>query len=144
MSNLHNLFDAVSLLLTQYRLHVALLDRQRTIRQVRSLIAAAIHDFLESAPKDLRALRETISAGLAKQEKSASRQDAMHEEYIKYCLREIALAFELADQIYSEFRHKPEVAKTLISDLPILRPFDYGIRQETTAEESPLAEEKIA
>lgn len=133
-----SLFDAVTLLLSQFRLEVAVLDRQRTIRHVRTLIASLIHDYLTTRPPDLRELRLKIEEGLKRIRRTHKAEYEEHQEYIDYCLREVALAFELADQIYVEYRTQPDVACTLIDDLPILRPFDYGSHKQKA--KGPLVE----
>ncbi len=123
---LQKLFDAVALLLSQFRLEIALLDRQRTIRHIRAVISSIIQEYLAHGPSDLRLLRSQVEKGLDRVHKESPATHPEHEEYMTYCLREVRLAFELADQIYTEYKTQTDVALALIHDLPILRPFDYG------------------
>ncbi len=131
---IQKLFDAVALLLSQFRLDIALLDRQRTIRHIRAVISSIIQEFIAHNPNDLRELRVEIERGLDRVRKESPITHPEHEEYMGYCLREVNLAFELADQIYTEYKTQPHVAFALIQDLPILRPFDYGTRGKPAAD----------
>lgn len=131
ITQLQKLFDAVALLLSQFRLEIALLDRQRTIRHIRAVISSLIQEFVAHEPNDLQLLRSQITNGLDRVHAESPATHPEHEEYMTYCLREVTLAFELADQIYTEYKTQPAVALALIQDLPILRPFDYGTRAKT-------------
>lgn len=128
---LQPLLDAVTLLISQYRLEIAVIERQRTLRAIRGLISRIIQDEIDQGQLDLRPLREELSKGLTNIRKTAMAVGAPEQnDHMEYCLREVLLAVELADQICQEFREKPAVARTLVEDLPILRPFDYGAHRE--------------
>lgn len=45
----------------------------------------------------------------------------------KYCMREVMACFEWAEQIKAEVPDDPITQKVLAVDIPILRPFDYGL-----------------
>jgi hypothetical protein len=138
-----NLFDAVSLLISQFRQDIAILDRQRTIRHTRALISKVIEDHFSKGSVNLIALRESVETGLARVKKTVTPQSPEHSDYISYCLREVTLAFELADQIYTEYHKQPELALTLIQDLPILRPFDYGTTTQVDEDFLPVEEDDV-
>jgi hypothetical protein len=125
------LLDAVTLLISQYRLEIAVIERQRTLRSIRILISQLIQDEIDQGRLDMRTLRDGLSKGLDGVRKTCtSGADAEQTDHMNYCLREVLMAVELADQICQEFHDRPEVARTLVEDLPILRPFDYGAHRE--------------
>lgn len=49
------------------------------------------------------------------------------EEHHRYCIREVLVCFEWAEQIKEEVPDDPITQKILAVDIPILRPFDYGV-----------------
>jgi len=49
-------------------------------------------------------------------------------EYVDYCIAEILTAFEYAKEIKLAYSDDPVLQKMLAMDIPVLRPFDYGIR----------------
>jgi len=51
------------------------------------------------------------------------------EEHHRYCVREIMACFEWAEQIKEEIPDDPVTQKILAIDIPILRPFDYGLKK---------------
>lgn len=55
-------------------------------------------------------------------------KDADHE-YHQYYVQAIMTTFEWAHQIKSEIHDDPVTQRVLIIDIPILRPFDYGLKK---------------
>lgn len=53
--------------------------------------------------------------------------DPEEKEHCHVFVKQIALSFELAEQIMEEIPHDPVTQRILAVDIPILRPFDYGI-----------------
>ncbi|OGQ16006.1 MAG: hypothetical protein A2979_04080 [Deltaproteobacteria bacterium RIFCSPLOWO2_01_FULL_45_74] len=51
------------------------------------------------------------------------------EEHHRYCVREVIASFEWAEQIKEEVPDDPVTQKILAVDIPILRPFDYGLKK---------------
>ena len=51
-------------------------------------------------------------------------EDQVHH---RYCVSEILACFEWAEQIKEEIPDDPITQKILVVDIPILRPFDYGL-----------------
>lgn len=49
------------------------------------------------------------------------------QEHHQYCVREILACFEWAEQIKEEIPDDPVTQRILAVDIPILRPFDYGL-----------------
>lgn len=49
-------------------------------------------------------------------------------EYIAYCIGEILTSFEWAQEVKIQFSYDPVMRRILAVDIPVLRPFDYGIR----------------
>jgi len=55
-------------------------------------------------------------------------KDESDEEYHRYCIEEMLTPFEYAREIKREFSDDAVMQKMLVLDIPILRPFDYGVR----------------
>lgn len=55
------------------------------------------------------------------------------EHHHRYCVREIMACFEWAEQIKKEIPDDPITQKVLAIDIPILRPFDYGLKKGPVA-----------
>lgn len=119
--------DALTLLITQHRLSVAIPERQATVRSLRTLTTQLLAAAVATGAQDLKALRRHLETALATVASNCRPgASAEEQEYLGYCLKELRLTFELADQITAEYHTRPEIARTLIDDLPIFRPFDYG------------------
>lgn len=124
--HLQPLLDTLTLLVTQYRLGAPLLERHQTVKGLRALITRTIQETITQSPPTLQALRLALERGLASVEHNcAAGSDPGLRDHIDHCLREVRLAFELAEQIWTERLHDPITAQILIEDLPILRPFEY-------------------
>ena len=54
--------------------------------------------------------------------------DKMENDYCSYCVGEVLTVFEYAMEIKKELSDDPILQKMLALDIPILRPFDYGLR----------------
>jgi len=61
-------------------------------------------------------------------EKEKEDEDEGEEDYCNYCIEELITPFEYAREIKREFSDDPVFQKMLALDIPILRPFDYGLR----------------
>ena len=55
------------------------------------------------------------------------------DPYHDYCIEEIMACFSWAQQIKEEVPHDLITQKVLAVDIPILRPFDYGVKQSKKA-----------
>ncbi len=47
--------------------------------------------------------------------------------YHRYCVNSLMTSFEWAHQIKTELQDDPVTQRVLVVDIPILRPFDYGL-----------------
>jgi|GEM_PF-1602960 len=100
-----------------------------SVRDMRLIIGRLLIDhFLglsnEEGQKFTAALAEML-ADCCEVLPDLKRQD---EDYYNYCIEEILTPFEYAKEIKSEFADDPVLTKMLALDIPILRPFDYGLR----------------
>ncbi|MBI4239260.1 MAG: hypothetical protein HY696_12705 [Deltaproteobacteria bacterium] len=121
------LLDTLTLLITQYRLGASMTDRHQTVKGLRSLITKAIQETILQQSSTLQDMRLALERGLAVVEHNcAAGTDPGLSDHIDHCLREVRLAFELAEQVWEEHRNDAVTAQMLIEDLPILRPFEYG------------------
>ena len=81
-----------------------------------------LHLALEESERFCNALHDQLlgACGEAK--------DSDHE-YHQYCVKAVMTTFEWAHQIKLEIHDDPVTQRILIIDIPILRPFDYGLKK---------------
>ena len=120
--------DSLLLLFTQFTRGDAIPQRNVTVRQLRRLVTVLLQGTVEQGVRAVQEVRAEMGIALHEAAKvgRARCQNHTAEEHLAYCLRELQLAFEMAEQIAAEHQQNLEIAKILIHDLPIFRPFDYG------------------
>lgn len=130
-SKLTEVADALLLLFTQHTRHEPIPQRNQTVRQLRMITTQLLQDAAGHGISAMQELREAMGKELHDMSRIGRARcgSPAEEEHLAYCLREIQLAFEMAEQIIAEYPTEPEIAKILIHDLPIFRPFDYGMVQ---------------
>lgn len=99
------------------------------VREMRICLQYAItHLFLplplERGRKFRHALSDQLATLCGAKWAKASVQERRHQDY---CRRQIMSCFELAEQIKEEVPDDPITQQILGVDIPILRPFDYGL-----------------
>ena len=63
-------------------------------------------------------------------ERAAALPDLENEDdYVEYCVNEILAGFEYAQEIKATYPGDLIMQRILAVDIPILRPFDYGVRK---------------
>lgn len=127
-ASLDGLIDAVALLLTQVRMGEGLGLLQRTVKDIRCRLGKLLHDSVSAnSVEHLAAIEKVLADRLAECRKLSVHSPSEElNEHIDYCLREIMVCFELARQICAE-HNEVETRQQLLDDIPILRPFDYGL-----------------
>lgn len=104
-----------------------------TVRGLRILLQEVLIDHYLALPllkaKEFRfALGDQLSNVCEElhQNGNSSKEDDHHH---RYCTKEILACFEWAEQIKAEIPDDPVTQKVLALDIPILRPFDYGLEK---------------
>lgn len=100
-----------------------------TIRQLRILLQETLTGFFLSFPlPKAREFRAALSDELRNACGDFRNQCSDHDHaHHQYCIREIVACFEWAEQIKEEIPEDPLTQRILAVDIPILRPFDYGV-----------------
>lgn len=99
------------------------------VRDMRIILGRLVMDHfmsLEEADADrfAKALAEMLADSCAQ----LDAKEEAEEEYCRYCIEEMLTPFEYAMEIRREFAEDAVMQKMLALDIPILRPFDYGLR----------------
>jgi len=124
-----NLLEMFEFFLTERSLDrpVALLGE--VIGDVRVIIGRLLSNhFLNFSPEQeahFCAALATLLTDRAWKLPLTTEQDA---DYIDYFVSEILLAFEWAQEVKAEYSHDPNMKKMVAEDIPVLRPFDYGLK----------------
>ena len=96
------------------------------IRDMRIIEQRLLHFFMKLDTTDEELFTNALASDLA--ERAESVQSDSDEEYVKYCIEQILVPFEWAEEIKLAYADSPEMQKMLAADIPILRPFDYGLQ----------------
>ena len=100
-----------------------------SVRDMRIILGRLMMDHFmgldeEESERFAKALAEMLADSCAQIEA----KDETDEEYCRYCIEEMLTPFEYAREIKREFADDAVMQKMLVLDIPILRPFDYGMR----------------
>ena len=102
-----------------------------TVRTLRIALQTILTDHYLALPlSKAREFRYALADQLSNVcEEVRSRHNCSHhdENHHRYCVKEILSCFEWAEQIKAEIPDDIITQRVLALDIPILRPFDYGI-----------------
>jgi hypothetical protein len=125
-----NLLSEFELFLTQRRIGRPVSELQTTVQNMRILIGKIItRHFVSLPPQEELEFTEILTDGLTGICQDLSKGDKSELKYYDYCIAEILLCFEWAQQIKAEAGDLV-TQKIMLQDIPILRPFDYGLRAQ--------------
>ena len=128
-SGIYNLLDMFEFFLMERQLAKPIDDLAEAVRDLRIIIQRLLLEYvvaLTTAKTDRFAA--ALATALAKRAATIPGQSAEDKKYAKYCISEIITAFEWAVEIKKQFPRDPEAQRILALDIPVLRPFDYGLR----------------
>ncbi len=126
VKNLLTMFD---FFLTQRELGKPIETLNEAVRDMRLIIGRLLIDhFLGLSLEDGDGFCRALATMLADRCEQLPEDRESDLEYCSYCLGEILTVFEYAMEIKKEFSDDPILQKMLALDIPILRPFDYGLR----------------
>lgn len=124
VKNLLTMFD---FFITQRQLGKSIEVLNEGVRDMRLIIGRLLIDhFLGLSLEDGESFCHALATMLA--DRCEQLSNDKEEEYCSYCVGEILTVFEYALEIKKEFADDPILQKMLALDIPILRPFDYGLR----------------
>lgn len=120
--------ETFELFVTQRKLNKPVIELHQTLHELRmQLINIISKNFLTIPAEDEPKFCRNLADELAKICKEFP-QDEQDRDYYDYCIAEILLCFEWVQQIKQECAGDLITQKVMLQDLPILRPFDYGLR----------------
>ena len=124
------LLSEFELFLTQRRLGHAVAELHQTIQNIRILLGKMIsRHFVSLPPEEELAFTEVLTEDLTSICEEMPKSDENDLKYFDYCIAEILLCFEWAQQIKAEAQDLV-TQKIMLQDIPLLRPFDYGLRAQ--------------
>jgi len=111
-----------------------------SVRDLRIIIGRLLSDYF----MNLKASEEgkfcsALASQLADRAASLPFDETEDREYADYCIGEILTSFEYAQEIKEAYPDDTVLQKILALDIPILRPFDYGMRGRMTLVKSQKA-----
>lgn len=120
--------ETFELFITQRKLNKPVVELHQTLHELRmQLIGIITRNFLTIPSEDEANFCRLLADQLARICKEFP-QDEQDRDYYDYCIAEILLCFEWVQQIKQECAGDLITQKVMLQDLPILRPFDYGLR----------------
>jgi len=124
-----NLLDMFEFYLMERRLEKPIEILADSIRDMRIIVQRILMEyFLETKKKDEDKFIKALAAVLAKRSMRIPYDSRADKKYIDYCVGEMITAFEWAAEIKKEYPNNPDIQRILAVDIPVLRPFDYGLR----------------
>ena len=126
--DIENLLEMFEFFLTERQLDKSIEALGESVRDMRLIIGRLLVDhFLPLNAKTESKFCSALASMLADRA-AALPSEVDDQEYIDYCIAEILTAFEYAEEIKLAYQDDPVLQKMLAMDIPVLRPFDYGIR----------------
>ncbi|MFH1829422.1 MAG: hypothetical protein ABH871_01425 [Pseudomonadota bacterium] len=126
VKNLLSMFD---FFLSQRKLGKPIQNLSEAVRDIRLIIGRLLIDHLLILDlKEGEQFCKALATMLTDCCEKVPEENCVEGEYCNYCVSEILTAFEYAMEIKKEFKDDLVLQKMLALDIPILRPFDYGMR----------------
>lgn len=129
-SEVKNLLEMFEFFLTERQLAKPIEALGESVRDMRLIVGRLLVDhFLTLTPAAETRFCASLAAMLADRaaDLPSERDDS---DYNAYCIGEILTTFEYAQEIKAAYPGDPVLQKILALDIPILRPFDYGLRRK--------------
>ncbi len=134
--------ETFELFITQRKLTKPVTELHQTLHELRmQLIGIITKNFLTIPAEDEANFCRDLADKLTQVCKEFP-QDEQDRDYYDYCIAEILLCFEWVQQIKQECTGDLITQKVMLQDLPILRPFDYGLRGQMKLVATRVASER--
>jgi hypothetical protein len=128
-SEVKNLLTMFDFFLSQRQLGKPIEALGEAVRDMRLIIGRLLIDhFLGLGLEDSDNFCKALATMLVDRCEQVEEDGDAEAEYCNYCVSEVLTVFEYATEIKKEFSGDPILQKMLALDIPILRPFDYGLR----------------
>lgn len=128
-SGIYNLLDMFEFFLVERQLGKPIDDLAEAVRDLRIIIQRLLMEYvMKLTPAKADKFAATLAVVLAKRAAGIPAQSREDKKYTKYCIGEVITAFEWSVEIKREFPRDAEAQRILALDIPVLRPFDYGLR----------------
>lgn len=126
-----NLLEMFEFYLTERQLQKPISVLGEAVRDIRIIVQRLLTDhFLKLSAEDESRFCSALATMLAERTTKLPSVSEEDRNYFDYLISEILTCFEWAQEIKSEFPDDPTTQKILLVDIPLLRPFDYGIRSK--------------
>jgi hypothetical protein len=126
-----NLLEMFEFYLTERQLGKSVDVLASAVRDLRIIIQRLLLDyFINLSPDEESRFCTALASLLASRSTKLPKVTDEDKKYFDYCIGEILTCFQWAQEIKSEFPDDYPTQKTLLLDIPLLRPFDYGIRSK--------------
>ncbi len=128
---IRNLLDMFEFFLTERHMGKPIDKLGESVRDMRIIIGRIMVDYFlglnhSDEVKFCKALAEMLADRCA----VMPIQDEDDRAYEDYCIGEIITSFEYAQEVKVKYHDDPILQKILALDIPVLRPFDYGLRRK--------------
>ena len=128
---LKNLLEMFEYYLTQRQLRKSITVLGEAIRDLRIIIQRLLTEhFLQLDEEEEAQFCSSLAALLAERSTKLPAVSEADRKYFNYLMSEILTCFEWAQEIKAEFPDDRAIQKLLAIDIPLLRPFDYGLRSK--------------
>ncbi len=133
-----NLLEMFEFYLTERQLRKPIGVLGDAVRDLRIIVQRLLIDhFLALSPEDEVRFCSILATLLAERCTKLPNVLEADRKYFDYVIGEILTCFEWAQEIKSEFPDDIATQKILAIDIPLLRPFDYGVRSKIRMVEAP-------
>lgn len=124
-----NLLEMFEFFLTERQLGKPIDALGEAVKDMRLIVGRILVDhFLTLAPAQETKFTAALAAMLADRAAALPAERGDDRDYSDYCIGEILTTFEYAQEIKAAFPSDRILQKMMALDIPILRPFDYGLR----------------
>lgn len=128
---IYNLLEMFEFYLMERRLGKPIEILADSVRDLRIIIhQILLEHFLSLAPARMDRFMKSLATALAKRSTRIPAENRADKRYVDYFIGEILVSFEWAQEIKREFTHDEISQRILALDIPVLRPFDYGLRSK--------------
>lgn len=128
-NEIKNLITMFEFFMTQRELGKPVNVLAESVRDMRVIIGRLLEEhFMNLTPTAGERFCKSLVTLLADAAVALLEEGEGDDDYIRYCIGEILTPFEYAKEIKKRYAEDPLLQKMLSTDIPVLRPFDYGIR----------------
>lgn len=124
-----NLLEMFEFYLSERELGKSIEELSQSVKDMRLIISRTLIDqFLSLDTEEEDKFCKVLAQMLADRAAEIPDDGEADRDYFSYCIGEILVSFEYAREIKEAYADDPVFQKMLALDIPILRPFDYGLK----------------